>query len=189
MSLSTIVIATLPFPITGAGAIPTYSSMSWAMATYASVFCFLLLGLLFYARHFLGRIIFSIPETRTERLCEVLVSYFPLLLLVASFASALWYFELLRSSLSLALESGGRSDEELLHSLPLTKVPQAPQLLATYLATFMAAEGAFVVMAIKEYIQDVLGLDDSHILHQLYGVRIGRRRPRGPANAAEPAAG
>lgn len=80
MSLSTVVIATLPFPITGAGAIPTYGSMRWAMATYASVFCFLLLGLLFYARHFLGRVMFSIPETRAERLYELLVGYFPLLL-------------------------------------------------------------------------------------------------------------
>jgi len=189
MSLSTIVIAALPFPITGTRAIPTYSSMRWAMATYASVFCFLLVGLLFYARHFLGRIMFSIPVTRGDRLYEVQVGWFPLLLLTVSFASALWYFELVLSSLSVASASGGRSEKELLDSLPLTKVPGASWLLVAYLTTFMAAEGAFVVMAIKEYMQDVLGLNDSDILHRLYGVRFSRRRLSGAAKAAEPAAG
>lgn len=82
---------------------------------------------------------------------------------MTSSASALWYFDLMRSSVGLAL------------------APGAPWLLAAYLTTFMAAEGAFVVMAIKEYMQDVLGLTDAYVLHQLYGVRVGRRRPRNPA--------
>jgi hypothetical protein len=43
-------------------------------------------------------------------------------------------------------------------------IPGALGLVACYLGIFVAAEAAFVLMAIKEYLQDLLGLTDRELI-------------------------
>jgi len=59
MGVSALVVAALPIPVTKAGLIPTYSAMTSLLSTYTSLFCFLLLGFIFYSRHGLDRAMFS----------------------------------------------------------------------------------------------------------------------------------
>jgi hypothetical protein len=44
---------------------------------------------------------------------------------------------------------------------PLGLIPNGQQLLAWFVLTFLFAEAAFVWLALKEYLQDVLGLEDT----------------------------
>jgi hypothetical protein len=60
MSISAVVAAALPIPVTSFHLIPTYHAQTSLLATYTSLFCFLLLGLIFYSRHTLARVMF--PE-------------------------------------------------------------------------------------------------------------------------------
>lgn|SRR5262245_15616581 len=59
MSIWAIVVAALPIPVTLAGTIPTYAAQKGILATYTPLFCVLLLGFIFYARHSLARIMFG----------------------------------------------------------------------------------------------------------------------------------
>ncbi|MBL8764263.1 MAG: hypothetical protein JNM07_08330 [Phycisphaerae bacterium] len=55
MGVWAVVVAALPIPLTSIGAIPTYACHSKMLVTYATVFCFLLLGFLFYLRPLIAR--------------------------------------------------------------------------------------------------------------------------------------
>ena len=43
-------------------------------------------------------------------------------------------------------------------------IPGAIGLVACYLGIFLAAEGAFVLMALREYLQDALGLTEATLI-------------------------
>ena len=58
MSLWPVVTAALPIPVTLAGFIPTYNAQTKVLSMYATLFCFLLLGFIFYSRHQLARWMF-----------------------------------------------------------------------------------------------------------------------------------
>lgn len=60
MNIWSIVTASLPIPLTAVGAIPTFKVQTWTLSTYSSLFCFLVLGFIFYSRHQLARFMF--PE-------------------------------------------------------------------------------------------------------------------------------
>ena len=73
MSVSSFVVAALPIPITSLGLIPTFADHRTLLATYTSLFCFLLLGFVFYVRHTLARWMFPeacVPE-KLQRLTLV----------------------------------------------------------------------------------------------------------------------
>jgi hypothetical protein len=59
MSISTIVTAALPIPVTSFGLIPTFHAQTKLLSVYTSLFCFLILGFIFYIRHELARIMFE----------------------------------------------------------------------------------------------------------------------------------
>src|SRR5438132_11804807 len=93
MSVSSFVVAALPIPITSLGLIPTFADHRTLLATYTSLFCFLLLGFVFYVRHTLARWMFpeacagkaSTPDTRVvARVGHALITAAPMLLIVAS---------------------------------------------------------------------------------------------------------
>jgi hypothetical protein len=44
------------------------------------------------------------------------------------------------------------------------KVPEAGSLIFFYISLFACAEGAFAFMALKEYLQDTLGISDVQII-------------------------
>ena len=53
-------------------------------------------------------------------------------------------------------------------------------LVICYLGMFLAAEAAFILMAIREYLQDLLGLTDVQLITNPEGVAIGNPPP-GPS--------
>ena len=58
MSVWALVVAALPIPITKLNLIPVFSSLSGALSTFTTLFCFLILGFIFYSRHPLARWMF-----------------------------------------------------------------------------------------------------------------------------------
>src|SRR5260370_8145900 len=58
MGISSLVTAALPIPVTAAKLIPTYSAQAKFLSLYTSLFCFLLLGFVFFVRDRLVGVMF-----------------------------------------------------------------------------------------------------------------------------------
>jgi hypothetical protein len=213
MSISTVVAAALPIPVTYLRFIPTYHFQTKLLSVYASLFCFLVLAFIFYNRQVLARWMFIyyfaglppyllmqtasqspyLAETLQERaereererhqdlegkrverrwkrsrsLRDFTISVIPLFLILLSLGSVFAYHTVLTDSVRLYQgefsASGSTFDEVLQHAEP-TRVPQESLLMFLYLSIFVTAEAAFVLMAIKEYLQDYLQLDDESLI-------------------------
>src|SRR5438046_1398210 len=61
MSISSVIVAALPIPVTAFGALPTFADQKAILSTYTSLFCFLVLGFIFYVRHGLAHWMFPTP--------------------------------------------------------------------------------------------------------------------------------
>jgi len=252
MSVSTIVVAALPIPITKLGAIPTYAAQTGSLATYTSLFCFLLLGFIFACRHALARAMFRsalFPDryvSRWRRIWDGMIIWLPAILVLISVTSALGYMATLNRSLEashalselampelegweklrlvpvdragvperswtdwagetrrdltlaivredsllewaarLFIPRSERRDsvslatlvlaaartrrtswraQDALQTLEAPEIPFAGRLMRFYLATFLCAEGAFILMAIREYLQDLLALSEQSLI-------------------------
>jgi hypothetical protein len=66
---------------------------------------------------------------------------------------------------------------ELLAKVDANEIPHALALCGFYLGIFLSAEGAFVLMAIREYLQDVLRLDERELLQGRIVVKDPAARP------------
>jgi len=249
MSTYAIVTAALPIPTAAFQLIPTFQTQTKSLSVYTSLFCFLVLGFVFYSRHELTRLIF--PEyfgkeyaqanaIRFGRKMTFIIRSFlramPLALIVLSLACAFSYNYLLdqsissiRSSISSELGLSAldaerteleirtkkllegeakpeddiqiQNEQRILEALQLREaqkrqmidakltseailksdrgsIPWANLLMLFYIGTFLTAEACFVMMAMKEYAQDLLGMSevalitrDSSRLQQL-GVNV-----------------
>lgn len=266
MSVSSVVVASLPIPIASLHLIKTYSAQTKMFSVYTSLFCFLILGFIFFSRHSLGRIMFADNNARAMRL---LLSSLPLALILASFLMVYSYQNLLRNSLvvtkarELAAVQGGEISSAFFYDLdhtdydyevitlsrnflsdrdaflasdaatlndvaiavatrhktsewpaaagqaaqdfyshhiplsayignpkqatidpldsPLETIPWSMWLTVYYLGIFAFAEAAFVLMALKEYLIDLLHLSDAFL--------ITGREPAGEASATAASAG
>jgi nitrate/nitrite transporter NarK len=170
MNLASVVVAALPIPVTTLGLIPTYSAQTYLLSTYTSLFCFLVLGFVFYGRHQLARDLFeeSFSSWR-DRLWWHVLAWLPLVLTAACFLLVIVYHNTLDDSLQILqaappAERAAHGDEALLLLTPLRDIPRRWTLLLTYVGMFVSAEAAFVVMAMKEYLQDLLGLSDQALI-------------------------
>jgi len=79
------------------------------------------------------------------------------------------YHLLLQVSLSQAISDFyargvNLNDQVALASTPFEDIKFAIPLMISYLGVFLAAETAFAIMAIREYMQDILNLEDSEIV-------------------------
>lgn len=246
MSISTLVVAALPLPLTGTGAIPTYDAQRWVLASYSSLFCFLLLGFIFYNRHRLARLMFPEEvgsEGRFARFFDPIpapgelvprwrrnlaalyylwrlfllsfIAWLPALLIAAALYSAFRYHQTLQDSTLLVRadsilatrdtvvaaalstpnsrislpdaraglwgipDSTRAWDARLLavrivsHQPapafdPLTsrkdQIPFAGRLMFLHLSIFLLAEAALIMMALKEYLQDLLHLGEVELI-------------------------
>ena len=189
MSISAVVAAALPIPVTSFGLIPVYSSQKPYLSTYTSLFCFLTLGFLFFSRHRLAQKMFPIlfggeykysssdRESKfwsnltpaLDRLWSIFRSSFipalPALLILLAFTFTLVYHYYLNESIGVVKSRfTSINTEELLSQAPVDQIPYATTLTLSYLAIFIMAEAAFILMAIKEYIQDLLGVTDIEIM-------------------------
>ena len=160
MSVSTIVAASIPIPIATWKLIPIYSQQRGFLTVYASLFCFLLLAFVFSIRHRLAVPMFSKGKMSS------FIAALPFILIVLTLASIMTYHAVLQQSIEQLRGLGLRfTTADLLDKVDATEIPYAVPLAACYLGIFIFAESAFVLMAIREYLQDLLQLDEIALLH------------------------
>ncbi len=170
MGTAAVVTASLPIPVASLHLIPTYAAQTKFLSTYTSMFCFLMLGYLFYIRHWLGRLMFSTRSDGKVMLRGFLV-VLPLILIASSLLFVALYHYFLMASLSVFTQQGVlNSTKDILDSVDYREIPYSLQLTVCYLGIFLAAESAFILMALREYLQDVLKLQDASLL------RVPRQR-------------
>ncbi len=160
MGTASVVTAALPIPLAAFHLIPTYAAQEKFLSTYTSLFCFLMLGYLFYIRHSLGRLMFyTRPDGHVT--LRAFVSFVPLLLILASLSLVFLYHYYLMASLTAFSERGVmNATTDLLKQADYREIPDSLQLTVCYLGMFLTAEAAFILMALREYLQDVLHIQD-----------------------------
>jgi len=164
MGTAAVVTASLPLPVAAFHLIPTYAAQEKFLSTYTSLFCFLLLAYLFYIRHWLGRLMFYTKRDGDVSLRRV-VSLVPLLLILASLGLVFLYHHYLMNSLTVFSEIGVmKPTTDLLQTTDYREIPYSLQLTVCYLGMFLTAEAAFILMALREYLQDVLHIQDTSLI-------------------------
>lgn len=203
MSVSAIVVAALPVPLTAFNALPTFADHKSALSTYTSLFCFLTLGFIFYMRHSLARWMFPLatgdtaPPQGRRSLRALIMGIMPFLLILTS--GYLFYLYHLYLDQAVAEIARGlatpRSGAETLKCYELEpmqmvkscevlspqevlarhypEIPGGFWLRPLYVGMFVAAEAAFILMATREYIQDLLSLSDLEVIR---GSRMASER-------------
>lgn len=205
MSVSSLVVASLPIPVTSLGLIPTFTAQTKLLSVYSSLFCFLTLGFIFYSRHQLARLMFPeyfdrkaesvissdrtneeiIREFRATRRRRILKSTWrefivvlPLLFIAASLISVFQYNDVLNLNVQeiasretlYRIDSDGSAVafkpdfKDILAKTNLSDIRYSSRLMILYLAIFLTAEAAFILMAIKEYLQDLVGLTEMDLI-------------------------
>ena len=86
--------------------------------------------------------------------------------ILLTLACIVTYHALIQASIGQLRELGfGKvSMKDLLDQIDATQIPYAVELSACYLGIFVFAELAFVLMAMREYLQDLLHLDEVELL-------------------------
>lgn len=198
MSLSSVVVAALPVPVTTLNALPTFADQKAPLATYTPLFCFLTLGYIFYIRHALARWMF--PEQKIASTSEkisinriiqiantTLVNFAPLFLILGSaYLVYLYHYSLSQSvdeiahhlakptsatnksclemsSVEMVANCTFPEPEKILYST-YPHITNGSLLLATYIGMFVLAEAAFILMATREYLQDLLQISDAEVI-------------------------
>ena len=164
MGTASVVTASLPIPVAAFHLIPTYEAQSKFLSTYTSMFCFLMLGYIFYIRHSLGRLMFYTKPDGHVRI-RAFVSVVPLLLILASLGLIFLYHHYLLDSLTQFSERGVMAPTaDVLKSADYRDIPDSIALTVCYLGMFLTAEAAFILMALREYLQDVLKIQDTALI-------------------------
>jgi len=169
LALGSVGCGVLPAPLSYFQVIPTFQAQYKFLAGYVTVFCFLALGFIFYSRHAIARWIFQGARNQSWK-AKVLVAWLPLILIGASLVCLSTYHLLLQVSVSSAisdfcLKGVNLNDQLALSRTPFEEIRFAIPLMVSYLGVFLAAETAFAIMAIREYMQDILCLEDSEIVN------------------------
>jgi hypothetical protein len=187
MSTSALVTASLPIPVASFHLLPIYAAQSKYLATYSSLFCFLLLSYIFFIRHPLGKLMFgdafhptrrgreddSVPLSKVKLYEDgraKVLSAVPLILIVLALMSVLAYHYTLSRSLDrlsevAVLEGAPILDApSLLQTADLVSIPYSTALSFSFLGIFGFSEAAFIIMALREYLQDLLGYSDIVLL-------------------------
>ncbi len=159
MSVSAIVAASVPIPVAALKLIPTYSQQRGFLSVYASLFCFLLVAFVFSIRHQLATRMFSGGRR------AAFVSALPALFILLTMFCILGYHATLQRSLQQWRELGVvATSTDLLNKADYLEIPYSLSLAAYYLGIFVFAELAFVLMAMREYLQDALQLKELTLL-------------------------
>ncbi len=160
MSVATVVAASIPIPVATWKLIPIYAQQRGFLTVYASLFCFLLLAFVFSIRHRLAR-----PMFFRGRMGG-LVAALPALFIVLTLGCIVMYHALIQESIAQLRYLGFSKVpmKDLLDQIDATQIPYAIELAACYLGIFIFAELAFVLMALREYLEDVLHLDEVALL-------------------------
>jgi hypothetical protein len=161
MSVATIVAASIPIPVASLKLIPTYAQQKGFLTVYASLFCFLSLAFVFSIRHRLAARMFSGGKP------GAMIAIAPAVCILLTLGSILSYHFVLQHSLNQLRSLGVTgSTSEILNGADYSDIPNALALSACYLGIFLFAELAFVLMAMREYLQDLLNLDEVALMKQ-----------------------
>lgn len=183
MSVSTIVAASIPIPVGSLKLIPVFSQQRGFLTVYASLFCFLLLAFVFSIRHRLAGPMFR------KGPAGALIAALPFVFIVLTLGSVIAYHAVLLESIEQLRSLGlTASTTVLLDKMDATEIPYAVELAACYLGIFIFAESAFVLMAIREYLQDLLHLDEVTLLRGAPEKTGAGTEPRLPAVPDSPSA-
>ena len=153
MGVMPLVTAALAPLLTAMGAIPIYEALRKPLATLSGILGFLLLGWVFYVR----RTIALGSITRGPR---AIINLLPLVLVGASIYSYVNYTKVLDASIDEILKTESKEpirsrSEVLKQGGSDASIPDNGYLQLLYLSIFLFAESAFLLMAIREYINDV----------------------------------
>jgi hypothetical protein len=163
MCVMPLVTAALAPVLTAMNVIPTHESQRKPLAM-AGILGFLLLAWLFYVRR-------TIALGSITRGFRVLFNLCPLALVLASIACYVGYANTLDAS--LAEVSRAHPDLTRLQALDSwtqgAAVPASVQLQLLYLGMFLFAEAAFVMMALREYANDVRRISE---YDWMFGLRM-----------------
>jgi hypothetical protein len=177
MSVSSVVAASVPIPVASFNLLPIYAEQKSFLTVYSSMLCFLILAFIFSIRHRLSRWMF------TRCAFTPYLAALPLIFILLAIACILAYHACLQRSFESLHERGVlASARTLLNKTDFSEIPDSLPLAASYLGIFIFAEIAFVLMAVREYLEDVLGLDEIRLLHGEAGFAdpTGRQPPTGP---------
>ncbi len=162
MGVMPVVTAALAPLLTFLKAIPTYESQRTTLATLSGTLGFLLLAWLFYVRR-------TIALGSLVRGFRFLINMIPFLLIVGTVASFVGYVQVLGASTDSALKQAAdnhwtyvdkdktpefKTGSDILGHWDDRPIPYSVSLQLLYLAIFLFAECAFVMMALREYIND-----------------------------------
>lgn len=162
MGVMPVVTAALAPLLTFLKAIPTYESQRTTLATLSGILGFLMLAWLFYVRR-------TIALGSLIRGFRFLINITPFLLIVCTLASFIGYFQILGKSTDAALKLVQedpakyveqdkslkfKTANDVLKHWDDRPIPRSPWLQLVYLGIFLSAECAFVMMALREYIND-----------------------------------
>jgi len=170
ISVSSVVTASLPIPIAAAKLIPVYDCQQKFLGTYTSLFCFLLLAFVFYSRHNIARWMFGRQLNSGASWLGGLFSLLPLILIVGSACLVYGYHVQLEASIAEVQASEllrgmpSYSASKILAETDMLDVSRATKLAAMYIGMFLAAELAFILMALREYLQDLLRLTEESLI-------------------------
>ncbi|HVV44495.1 MAG TPA: hypothetical protein VHC72_04795 [Bryobacteraceae bacterium] len=170
ISVSSVVTASLPIPIAAAKLIPVYDVQQKFLGTYTSLFCFLLLAFVFYSRHNIARWMFGRQLNAGTSWLGGFFSILPLLLIIGSACLVFEYHSQLEASItevqSSILLKGMPSDSasKILAETDMLDVSRSTTLAAMYIGMFLSAELAFILMALREYLQDLLHLSEESLI-------------------------
>lgn len=172
MGVSAIVTAALPIPVAELKLIPMIEEQRHLLAVYTSLFCFLTFAFLFFCRHSLARLMFrALPPRADEQRPRFLtlgranlVAF--ILMLMALSCVALYHYFLGFKSVSLALALPPAAAPSA--AVPVLALPSwwhiQTQIMLAYLGIFVFSEAAFVLMATKEYLLDVLKVSEADLV-------------------------
>jgi hypothetical protein len=170
MGVMPLVTAALAPLLTAMNVLPMYGPQRKALATIAGMLGFLLLAWLFYVRR-------TIALGSITHGYRTLFNFLPLVLILGSIAGYVAYASKLDASVA-AIQQGlvqqkepAQTRSQILASW--TNDHAAPQMLELellYLGMFLSAEAAFVMMAMREYAIDVLGMTEQE---WMYGAQDG----------------
>jgi len=150
MGVMPIVTAALAPILTAINVLPTYESQRKPLATMAAFLGFLLLAWLFYVRR-------TLALGSIKKGYRIFFNLCPLILVIGSIACYVSYTNTLDDSIAQA--RGAKSTMKRAEVLGTwsedNAIPSSVGLQLRYLGMFLLAESAFVMMAIREYANDV----------------------------------
>ena len=167
MSVAAIVAAALPIPVTVWKMIPIYDQQSGMLQVYTPLICFLIFSFVFYSRHWIGRLTYGrqLGRTGDPGPGPAILAFLPLVFIVLTLLTIVLYHRTLDDSVAKLLgPNSTMSEEYILSTTQLYRIPFGPELISSYILIFACAELAFVLMYLREYLQDTLKLSDNQII-------------------------